>query len=179
MLRAAAFIGRPDTTDRWTCPPHHLTSICFSIWLHLKLMWIPCKKTNNWLMLIEWIIVLNNQNYGIFCLNQAAQVQIWASGKVHDYTDGPAGCSQIDYQTNITNINVGVFHWILHLKLRFNRFVCASVSHLRSRWKLPLFLSAKALVIQATLMTTTKKKSESPSQRSVQRSLLSSRYQPR
>lgn len=142
-------------------------------------MWIPCKKTNNWLMLIEWIIVLNNQNYGIFfALIKQPKFKYGHLGKYMITLMVLQGV-QIDYQTNITNINVGVFHRIMHLKLHFNRFVCASVSHLRSRWKLPLFLSAKALVIQATLMTTTKKKSESPSQRSVQRSLLSSRYQPR
>ena len=46
------------------------------------------------------------------------------------------------------------------------------------RWKLPLFPSARALVTQATLMTMRKKKSESPSQRSVQRSFPSSRFEP-
>lgn len=48
-----------------------------------------------------------------------------------------------------------------------------------SRWKLPLFPSAKAPETQATLMTTRKRKSESPSQRSVQRSLQSSKFEPR
>lgn len=48
-----------------------------------------------------------------------------------------------------------------------------------SRWKLPLFLSAKAPATQATLTTTRKRKSESPSLRSAQRSSQSSRFQPR
>lgn len=47
------------------------------------------------------------------------------------------------------------------------------------RWKLPLFRSAKAPVTRATLTNTRRRKSESPSQRNVQRSSRSSSFQPR
>lgn len=52
------------------------------------------------------------------------------------------------------------------------------LSSVCSRWKLPLFLNAKAPATRATLTTMRKRKSESPSQKSVQRSLLSSRFRP-